>query len=183
MTIGNGSNQITYNNSTGVLSVSGSINMGSGSSINWSAVGSDPATTAAQNAANSAWNLANTANTNANNAINTANITQTYIDGTRVMSPRIEGGDVYGTTIRWPSGSLSGGTTQQGNQVVQLQSTVGIAMDAFGPQGIGIRGNRVYIQAAGANIQINENGSITIYSPVGISINSPAGVNINGTSF
>ena len=38
VTIGNGSNQITYNNSTGVLSVSGSITMGSGSSINWNSV-------------------------------------------------------------------------------------------------------------------------------------------------
>lgn len=112
--------------STGAITINGSITMGAGSTINWAAVGnqnlfSNPAYSladmannradAAQSLAGAAYDAANAAYARADQAYKMADsiglpsyIQSTYIDATTIKSPIIEGGEFFGDEFNVISG-------------------------------------------------------------------------------
>ena len=93
VTIGNGSNQITYNNSTGILSVKGSIEMGSGSSISWGDGGVAPPSAAQVGA------IADKANAILYTHISQDAIRTNHIQAGAITTNKIDAGAITSTKI------------------------------------------------------------------------------------
>jgi hypothetical protein len=117
LTIRNSANLVTFQiDSNGNVSMQGNLTLGAGSYINWNQVNTDPATTAAANAASAAQTAANNAASSASNAENIARQIAngtfsggTFIDRTRIYSPEIYANqlDIFPRTSGTTSGSFS----------------------------------------------------------------------------
>lgn len=106
----------------GAITINGKVSMGSGSTIDWKAVsntnlGYNPAYSLALDAydeASAAYSRAQSAYTKANSISLPSYIHSTYIDGTTIKSPVIEGGEFYGSEFNVIAGQSYGSFNMYG---------------------------------------------------------------------